>query len=225
MKGVDWRISLWFGVAAVTTTLVVAPRVAKAELIPGYSDNVQALDPREVALLPGYCKYTQLFRAIVPGGSDQTTVDSWYARLGPEFNHLHHYCLGMMKENRAILLSRDPSSRRFYLNDAIIEYDYVIERMPQDYVLLPEILTKKAQDLVLLGRGPLAEFEFQRAIALKSDYWPPYAYLSDYYKGIGEIGKARGALETGLAKAPETEALQRRLSELKSAKDRRGGKQ
>lgn len=196
----------------------------QAQQILGYPDSIQAYDPREVALLPPYCKYTQIFRAVVPGGNDQAAIDGWYARLGPTFHHMHHYCWGLMKENRGTLLSSDLTTRRFYLTDAVREYDYVIEHAPEDYVLLPEIITRKGQDLVLLGKGPVGEFEFRRAIALKPDYWAPYAYLSDYYRKIGETAKAREALQAGLAQVPGSEPLLRRQSELDSARSPRPGR-
>jgi hypothetical protein len=193
--------------------------------IPGYPDRIDAFDPREIALLPQYCKYTQQYRERLPGANDKTIIDAWYARLGPTFHHLHHYCYGLMKTNRANLLSQDRIQRRFYLNDAISEFDYVIERSTDDFVLLPEILSKKAENLIALGKGPVAVLDLERAIQLKDDYWPAYAQLSDYYsKDAGDPRKAREVLEAGLTHAPDAKALQRRLSELDSDAARRGTK-
>ena len=53
-----------------------------AQSIPGYPDSVMAYDAREVALLPRYCTYTQLFRDHVPGGNNKQVVDQWQAQLG-----------------------------------------------------------------------------------------------------------------------------------------------
>ena len=146
----------WPRTIAVASWLA-AMSCALAQDIPGYPRNVDASDPREVAMLPRYCASTQLFRNAVPGGNDPTARAEWEAILGPTFIHMHHYCFGLMKTNRAVLLSRDPVTRRFYLGDAVTEFDYVITRAPADFVLLPEILTKKAQNLVMLGKGPLAD--------------------------------------------------------------------
>jgi tetratricopeptide (TPR) repeat protein len=147
-------------------------------------------------------------------------IDAWTAQMGDIFHALHHYCAGLIKANRALLLARNTTDRRFYFSDAIIEYDYVIVRAPPDFVLLPEIVTKKGEALVHLGRGPLAVLEFERAIELKTDYWPPYAHLSDYYKASGELRKARETLDAGLAKVPDAKALLRRKSELDAAPTR-----
>jgi len=198
---------------------------AHAQLIPGYSDDVRAYDPREVALLPGYCKHTQEFRERVPGGGDPQLIENWSNTLGPMYIHMHHYCWGLMKAHRGMLMARTERASTHFLSNAVQEFDYVIERSPQDFVLLPEVLAKKGQALLRLGRSPAAMMAFERAIEIKPDYWPPYAHASDYYKEIGQFEQARELLNRGLASAPNTSALQRRLTELDSARTtRRGGK-
>ena len=142
------------------------------------------------------------------------TVQRWEAQLGPTFHHLHHYCYGLMKTNRGVLLARDPRARQAYLSDAVGEFDYVIERATPDFVLLPEVLTKKGENLMRLGKAPVAVFAFERAIEVRPDYWPPYAQLSDHYKAAGDINKAREILTSGLAQVPDAAALKRRLREL-----------
>jgi tetratricopeptide (TPR) repeat protein len=199
--------------ALAIVVFVAAAGQANAQQIPGYP-AVEAYDPREVAMVPRYCIYTQHFRDRVPGGNDRATIDAWYARMGPVFHAMHHYCWGLMKTNRALLLARDTDTRRFYLGDAISEYDYVIQHSSDDFVLLPEILTKKGENLVRLGKGPQAIREFDRAMTLKPDYWPPYAHLSDYYRSTGDVAKARETLTRGLESAPDATALRRRLAEL-----------
>lgn len=202
---------------------ILTVALAQAQEVPGYPPmNPHTLlngpyDPRELALLPKYCYTTQIIREFAPGGRDKVEMDRWYALLGGTYQHLHHYCWGMMKSNRANLLSRDHRVRQFYLNDALTEYDYVIERAPPEFVLLPEILSKKADNLFQLSRAPVAIFELERAIELKPDYWPPYAKLADYYKGVDQVQKAREILEIGLKAAPDAVGLKRRLSELESA--------
>ena len=93
----------------------------------------------------------------------------------------------------------------------------MIDRASDDFVLLPEILTKKGENLVRLGKGPQAIFDFERARTLKPDYWPPYAQISDYYRSIGDVARAREKLTQGLECAPDSTALRRRLAELDEA--------
>ena len=189
----------------------VAPCAAE---IQGYPASVLATDPREVALLPRYCIYAQSFRGTVPGGSNQAEIRRWTSVMGPTFEHMHHYCWGLMKNNRANVLARTQQDRLFYLGDAIGEFDYVIQRAPPDFVLLPEILTKKGENLLRLGKTREAVRELIRAIELKPDYWPPYEALSEHYRAAGDIAKAREMLEQGLSFSPDSKTLKRRLAEL-----------
>lgn len=198
---------------AVVVALAAVPFAGLAQDIPGYP-ALEAYDPREMAMLPGYCKHTIYFRDHVPGGNNAAAIEQWGARLGPAFLHLHHYCFGLMKAHRGVLLARDPQVRQFYLRESLREFDYVLERAPRDFVLLPEILTKKGENLLKLDRAPVAIFEFERAVELKPDYWPAFAQMSDYYRRIGDLDKARETLHRGLKAAPDTPALSRRLKEL-----------
>lgn len=217
----------WHLVAAAMTFAVVCliGGPASAQMpIPGYPSRAEEFDAREVAMLPRYCVYTQMFRDKVPGGNNQAMISQWYEYMGPIYHDMHHYCLGLMKANRGQVLARDPDSRRFYLTDSITEFEYVIRKAEDNFVLLPEMLTKKGESLVLLGKGPLGALQFERAIEVKSDYWPAYAQLSDYYKALGDTKKAREVLESGLARAPDAKGLQRRLSELDAGTSRGGAK-
>ncbi|MFM9887345.1 MAG: tetratricopeptide repeat protein [Burkholderiales bacterium] len=167
-------------------------------------------------MLPNYCIYTQIFRDRVPKGNDQAAIQRMYAQLGPTFHALHHYCWGLMKTNRALLLAQDETTRQFYLRDSLGEFDFVIQRASADFILLPEILSKKGQNLIRLGEGNKGIVEFERAIELKPEYWPPYGHLSDYYKSTGNLKLARHWLTTGLAVSPGAKGLTSRLSELDS---------
>lgn len=204
--------------AFLAGALFLAAGAARAEEeIPGYP-ALHEYDAREVAMLPRFCPYTTLFNEKVPGGNNVAERNRWQAVFGDTFRHLHHFCWGLMKTNRAVLLARNDRARRFYLGDANHEFDYVIERSPEDFVLLPEILARKGQNQIRLGQGPRAIQTLERAAQLKPDYWPPYAYLADYFAEIGEVGKAREYLERGLAVKPDSNPLKTRLEELEKRK-------
>ena len=172
-------------------------------------------------MLPPYCIHTQLFRNNVPGGNNPGEIKRWSSLMGTDaFNSMHHYCWGLMKTNRAILLARDQRTRTYYLRDSIPEFDYVIQRVPPEFKLLPEILTKKGENLILLDRGEDGILQLKNAIELKPDYWPPYAAISDHYRKIGDLVKAREWLEQGLSVTPDVKALARRMAELDAARDK-----
>ena len=207
-------------VAAVSCVLLSPFHTAQAQDVPGYPDSVEAYDPREVAMLPPYCKHTQLFQQKVPGGSDPEQISRWQTILGYSYLNLHHYCWGLMDINRAAFFSDTPQDRKHNLGASIHEFDYVIQHAPSDFLLLPEILTKRAESLIRLDRWVEGMRDLQRAIQIKTDYWPAYAAVSDYYKKNGEPAKAREWLEKGLSVAPDAKALTRRLAEIDAAQSK-----
>lgn len=212
--------------AAAAALLLVSGGSAAQSIIPGYPDNIHQLDPREVARLPPFCIYTAHFLEAFRGGRDSVELRRWKALFGEVFQTLHHYCWGLMYLNRAKFLARDQGNRNWNFSAAIHDFDYVLNfveaKKLYDFILLPEILTRKGEALVGLGRGARAVAEFERAIELKPDYWPAYAQLADYYRDAGEVERAREVLNAGLARSPDTLALTRRLKELDDAVARRG---
>jgi tetratricopeptide (TPR) repeat protein len=203
------------GMTAMRNTLMAWPVALLAVLHgPGAAAQSQ-FDPKQLAMLPPYCKYTQLYRQNVPGGNDPQQIERWASVLGQEnFIHMHHYCLGLESANRALFFSSTKQDRDRELTTAVREFDYVVDRVAPDFALLPEILTRRGENLLRLGNAPQGVVDLNRAISLKPDHWPPYAALSDYFKALGDFASAREWVEKGLSAAPGTKALQRRLTEL-----------
>jgi len=182
----------------------------------------RTFEPELVYLLPVYCRYTQVFRKRLAGGDNAAEIKRWTRKMGDVFIHMHHYCFGLMDQKRALFLSETPQERTHNLGISISEFDYVIQRAPQEFYLLPEILTKKGESLTKLGRGGAAALEFQQAIRLKPDYWQAYAGMSDHYRVSGDIEKARQWLRDGLAAAPAAQGLRRKLAELERTGEKGG---
>ena len=171
-------------------------------------------DEISVAKLPPYCRNAATFRDHVPGGNNPAEIERWLRVMGKGFLHIHHYCQGLQATNRALFESRTSVERDRELRLSIPEFNYVIARVDSTFSLLPEILTKKGENLLRLRRNPEGIATLVRAIEVKSDYWPPYAALSDHYKEMGNIDEARNWLKKGLAASGGAKALERRLKEL-----------
>jgi tetratricopeptide (TPR) repeat protein len=199
---------------------LIAWPIALLAMLHGSSAVAQSqYDPKQLAMLPPYCKYTQIYRQNVPGGNDPQQIERWASVLGAEnFNHMHHYCFGLESANRALYFSSTKLDRDRELTTSVREFDYVLERVAPDFALLPEILTRRGENLLRLGNVPQGVVDLSRAIELKPDHWPPYAALSDYFKALGDVASARQWAEKGLSAAPGTKALQRRLTELDKTK-------
>lgn len=205
--------------------ILAAAGFALTMLAPAHVDaqGQKVLEPGLVALLPPFCKYTQDFRARLPEGNNRAEIERWTAVMGETFNHMHHYCYGLMDTNRATFASRTPSDRKHQLSISIQEFDYVIQRAPAGFALLPEMLTRKGENLIRLDRGEEGLVELRRAIAAQADYSPAYAVMADYYKDTGQLTKAREWLEKGVSAAPHSRALTRRLAALDAAKGKPDG--
>lgn len=172
-------------------------------------------DARVFALLPPWCKYTPLYAPIVPGGQNQAEIRRWNNIMGPgNFRHMHHYCRGLEHTTRALYFERTKAGRDRELRHSVMEFDYVIERVHPAFAMLPEILSKKGENLMRLGLDEAGLRALHRAIELQGDYWPAHAALSDYYKAAGDLNRAREWVEQGLVSAPQAKPLQRRLEEL-----------
>jgi tetratricopeptide (TPR) repeat protein len=206
MTTVTWRASVQLGAALVTalTASSVYPQ--------GFQRTIDMLP-----LLPEYCRHTKGYREAT--GGDPEALRRWETLMGGGFNfgHMHHYCDGLADTHQAQFQLRTKQERDAYLEKSLREFDFVLRHAKHDFVLRPEIHTKKGENLLRLGRPHEAIPDFIRAINIKPDYWPPYAALSDYYKGLGDTEQARTWLEKGLAASPGAKPLRDRLDKISRA--------
>lgn len=163
----------------------------------------------EIPLLPPYCK-VKLNHEQGPGWNQ------WAATLGDAFGHVHHYCAGLTFINRYNKSWGDKEGRKFYLQSAKGEMDYMISHVADHKasILMPEIFLQRGKIFLLMKMAGNAFKDFEKAIELKPDYNAPYLALSDFYKENGDKGKAKAVLEKGLQHSPNSRSLQRRYLEL-----------
>jgi len=134
------------------------------------------------------------------GGTE--LYDKWSHSL-PGFVDVHHYCFGLAADHKG------------NHSGAIKQYDYVINRWPDNVPLLPRALYKKARIMEKLGNHSEAVALYRRATKVKPAFTPPYAALSDWAKGIGKLELAKKYLESGLAGNPDSRMPNDRLDQLK----------
>ena len=163
---------------------------------------------KEVALLPIYCK--QKHAAFkTPAGQIR-----WQNTFGEMWQHMHHYCFALNFVNRANQALDNPQKRKFNLQRSITNFDYILNRADKSFVLLPEANLKKGQVLLKQGKMAGAIALFNQAIAVKPDYTPAYASLSDYYKRLDNLEEARKVLEEGLKHKPKSKLLKKKMRKL-----------
>lgn len=182
--------------------------IAPAHLQAQWKDN-RGRTAAEVSVLPPFCQ------AKFGYMTSPQEVARWQNAVGGEgWEHIHHYCQGLINTNQALFSTRSPQEKQLLLKASVDEFNYMIANTSSKFVLLPEILMKKGENLIRLNRAPEAVEPLQRAIELKPDYWPPYAVMSDYFKSRKDNAKAREWLEKALAIAPNSQSLRTRWAEL-----------
>lgn len=99
----------------------------------------------EVAVMPEYCRAKM--------GTDTALSDQWNKKMGPDkYMHLHHYCHGLKLLNR-LSKTFDMQERRYLLQQATGEFDYVLRNWPDGFDLKAEAQKKKALVQAMLGHS------------------------------------------------------------------------
>lgn len=161
--------------------------------------TVASADPlditkEEMALIPPYCPYAQLF----PKNNSPERIQ-WEARLGRGFKPIHHYCWGQINFQRALRSHMSARERNWLLYTVIQDYKFVIRSVEgHDFVLLPEILTRKGEAELLRSDFQDANISFARARALKQDYWPAYSAWAEFLIRSGQKVAAKQLVKSGL---------------------------
>lgn len=161
----------------------------------------------ELKMLPSAC--------IAKQTEDPEEVRKWKTVLGEAFVHLHHYCHGLNALNR---INRGLGDRDYLLDAALSDFRYMEHQVAEKNVLIPEVEFNIGYVLYQLNRIKEAITPIQKAIRLKPDYVQAYLLLSYCYDRVGDTAGAAGILRSGLAKAPNSQALQSALARINSAK-------
>lgn len=182
--------------------------------------STEHIEKNEWPFLPVWCRYTQV--GPNPYTRGENIVDpspearKLIAMLGKQgWSALHHYCWGLAKLHRSHRIGLAPKERTFLMKSAIDEIDYVIQHSPRNFVLRPEIITKRGYILLMLGQYVEAEENLKTAMKEQPTYWPPYGYLSDVYLKQGKTDEARAILQKGLKVAPNAKGLRNRMAQFK----------
>lgn len=91
----------------------------------------------EIGSLPNYCQ-DRLSR-------DPNRMKTWIGLFGKKkHSHLHHYCNGLIYFSRASM-ALNQKSRRFAIQRATSQFNYVLKRWPADFPLYQQAQMYKIQ--------------------------------------------------------------------------------
>lgn len=179
--------------------------------VPAFATETDWPKDSEISSLPQYC---QAKLRKNPGSREYKT---WEGVLGPDFVHTHHFCNGLNKINRYYKASNQ-YDQKFYLGEAITEFNYMVSQAAPTYSLMPEVYLNRGFALSKLGRDGEAIADLMKASNLTPRSPRIYITIADFYADRKLTKEALVTVTEGLKHVPQSKMLQRRYEEL-------GGKQ
>jgi tetratricopeptide (TPR) repeat protein len=167
----------------------------------------------ELSRLPDYCNHVWGYYR------DAGERANWFARMGPVFEHMHHYCWGMLKANRAAAPGISPTMRRTLYASAVQECHYVLRNNPDPaFVLRPEIFYRMGQWEAANESWVQAMEYYRQSIATKADYWPPYVGIAEIEMKLARRDRAIAVLDEGLKFAPDEPRLKEAMARARESR-------
>lgn len=168
----------------------------------------QNITPEELAMLPRYCLDAQSFGYGDAYSNTSPNAPKWVAMMGKSFWHIHHHCWALINVRRAQQARLPREKKIALLQEAHGDFQYVIRNTPEDFVLLPEVITWLGRTYARLGNHAEAAKSFEKARSLKPDYWPPYYHHGEMLLMQGNKAEAREIVRAGLQHAPDAKPMQ-----------------
>lgn len=157
----------------------------------------------DYALLPPFCKARSVdYRTPL--------FQLWRNRLGPDFEHIHHYCAGLHTMNVAAK-SRDIVERLYKYKVAAGEMAYIEAHAKPDFKILPKLYFDQGQAWEFGEKIDEAVKSYKKSIALYQKSALPYLALSDLYEKKNMKDQAKSILEQGLQHNPNSKPLLKRI--------------
>lgn len=157
----------------------------------------------ELSSLPAFCKVKLRHRF------DSPEYKNLQASLGPDFEHVHHYCAGLNFNNR-YYRSVDVEDKKFYLRSALGEFAYMTSHAKPEFSLMPEIYLNQAITYSLMKDMGNAIASLQKAISLNPRLARAYIMLADHEAELKMESKALSTVTEGLRQIPNSKPLQKR---------------
>lgn len=164
----------------------------------------------ELSVLPTYCQ-VKLGYSV---NSTQANTKLYSEKIGPEYEHIHHYCFGLNFINRYKRSFGNKTDQTFYFNSAMSEFEYIFGHSSPTFWLQPEMHVQKGKLLAAAKRNVEAVNEFEQALQRDPNYVEAYVALSDLYNNTGQKSKSITVVEQALQRAPNNKSMQRRYNQL-----------
>lgn len=161
----------------------------------------------EMPRLPQYCQV----KFNSPPGSPEW--NAWRDRIGQNYIDIHHYCAALNYMNR-YWGARTSSDRKFYLERAMSNFDYMAKAEKPDFALRAELYSNRGDVFKLMRRPGEAMKDFNHALSIDPGFVKAYLQLADLNVAVKSPTRALDVVTEGLRHVPDSAALQRRYLEL-----------
>jgi tetratricopeptide (TPR) repeat protein len=170
-------------------------------------DTSATPNAKEMLIMPPFC----VAKFTLAQGSPEW--NAWRDRVGENFIDIHHYCFALVAVNR-YWSSRSAQDRGFYLQRALINYNYVVNAMKPDFRLGAELYSDRGALFMLMGKPGEAVKDFNKALSINPNFAKAYLQLADLQLAIKAPARALETVTEGLRHLPDSTTLQRRYLEL-----------
>lgn len=197
--GSDFRVKSALGPLAALLWALQSPSAL------GFSYEVT---DQEWLAWPEYCrvKYSMTPVGASRRGYSKAEIKRWKNTLGKTFDHVHHYCAGLVSMQRA-QRQVDPEKRKGWYGQAIGAIDYTYRGSEPDYPLFSQMSAYYGKALFEYGRMADAKKVLEKGIAAQPEAPESYVMLAEVIRKDGDFPGAREILEQyyarGGAASPE----------------------
>lgn len=199
------------GALLLMAATLVAPTTSVAY---GGLDNYQ-LTKDEVALLPEFCRHTQL---IIERHGSSAEQKMWIERVGPSFLHMHHYCIAVVAYVRSFRHSNTVNDRQGYLVFAWQNLSYVVRNAEAGFAFMPEVYYRRGQVSARQGRTDDALKDLEEALRGNPKHVRAAYELSQVLIAKGDHVRAEAVVKEALELTPGSRLLQTALAEIGKSK-------
>ena len=105
-------------------------------------------------------------------------------------------------------------TRRHVWTTIIDDFDYSLRNSSKDFILRPEIFTRKGEVELMVGLAGAAYDSFRLAREHKPDYWPAYSKWAAVLIKSGQKVDAKKLVKEGLEHSPDSEVLRTQYKSL-----------
>ncbi len=213
----NWMFPSWRGATLALVLLVTLSVASPRTSAYGGLGNFE-LSREEVALLPEFCRHTQVI--LVRHGSANSQRE-WIERVGPAFLAMHHYCVAVVAYVRSHRHSNSKTDRIAYLSFAEDNQTYVVDRIGPDFALRAEIYYRRGQARSGLGKLPEALSDLEKAVESDPKHVRANHELSQVLLALGERERASKVLRAALERVPGNRLLESSLEQVERSPKKR----